>query len=229
MKDGTVVEFPGTVRNRLANAAKEFARRTKDEEAIEAALFLEPSSLVRIEEVPADDERLRDFLVRATAVHARARPQSVRRVVIYVAEDAPQDLWFEAYALLAARMTRNVLSVEKWSQLLEPDLAVDLRALTGVAQFEALCFVERMFADLGLLQLADMVNFTRLQRAEKRRTPRGEGALALEFLNWCLEGGRLPEPHEDFRIHAAELLRFFLAVGRCSRGNISHVVSAISA
>ena len=226
MQKELVIPFPGSLADRLANAARSLARQTKDEEAIEAALFLEPSPIVVVKAVPSDDEHLRDFLVRPGILRTTANDNGASQIVVYVAQDAPQDFWFEAYALAAGRTVRNLVCREEWEPLLTEGRPEDLKTATAVAQFEALSFVLRQICDLGRVQYADLAAFRRHLAAKGGK--HGDGSRALEFLPWCVEGNRVPAPHRDVRVQAAMLLRFFFVLGQVPLRGLTEITEALA-
>lgn len=221
-----VIPFPGSIAERLANAARNIALETKDEEALEAALFLEPSELVLVKTVPADDERLRDFLVRPGILRMAAKDSDVRQVVVYIADGAPQDFWFEAYALAAGRTVRNLVSREEWEPILRETNQGDLKTATAIAQFEALHFVLHQLYDLGRPKRSTVELFRRHQRPLHARL--GDGARALRFLDWCVEIDALPAPHPDYRVQAATFLRFSLTGGGAGIRTLDEIMEVLA-
>lgn len=222
-----VIPFRGSIADRLANAARCLALEAKDEEALEAVVaFQESSEILVCKEVPATDERLRDFLVRPGILRMAANSPN-HQIVVYVAEGAPQDLWFQIYALATARAVQNLGTRSTWEPHVMDEAAVDLKTASAIAQFEALQFALRMFGEMGGVRHSDMVLFLREQCQNPRHL--GDGSRALEFLSWCIAQHRAVEPHPDFRIQAAVLLRFGLVRMLMPARRLDEITVALSA
>ncbi len=229
-------QFPvtrlGSPAERLANAARTLAHEFKDDEALEAAAYIDPSPIVLVKEMPADDERLKDFLVRCAVLHVGSSARDSRRqIAVYVAEDvSPNDFWFQCYALVAGRAVRNMITAPEWAPVvgLMPEESAPFHAtVTGIAQFEALTFLFRQLADQGFVQYADMRAYLNDSRRSHAKPP-GEGFRALEFLSWCTRSTRLPEPDDQVRVQAGELFRFFMAMGNCPMGRLDQIYQAVT-
>lgn len=202
----------------LIRATRAFAEVCQDEFADEAVAILEgaradelPISFV---EIPADDERLDDYLVRVV-LHRNRRPGgSVVAVQVLVAADVPEDIWLGAYGILAGLTIRNILVSRAFhaSGMARGDTPMSLMMTRAMSQEAALYVLARLFADQELISLASI----RVFRDEQNSPKPCDGVEALRFLDWSLQAGhgnaRLPRPADNVRVAAGVLMAFFLSV-----------------
>lgn len=221
MKANVIKLNPGV--RHLMRATRAFASASQDRLADQALSILEGSYNdvlpISFMEVPANDERLDDFLVRVVLRRNMRPTGSVVAVQILVAADVPEDLWLGAYGILAGITVRNILINQKFRTFgaARHDMPKSLKATRAMAQNAALHGLARLFADRGLISFSSICQFRVEQTLPKPRA----GWEALCFLDWSLyvtmmSAQCLPTPAENARVGAGTLMAFFLSVSICN-------------